>query len=247
MNIKKEIELAIKRENPNWDGKSFDYGCSIYQNVLECYEAIQPLIEKAGHSGMSYSIFVDIFTRALNGKPLTPITEDDFKEEFSKESGLGDRTEEDGTIVRQCVRYSPLFRHLHKDGSVEYTDVERIVVIDQYGIGWSGGGVEKKCKGLIRPITLPYMPTNEPIKIYVWEFSYDPTIKPSIYKEKGTYNAIYIDRIVMPGGTIINVDRLYLDENKAEYENCKENAPKFYEELKAFIEQDIKYCKERTL
>ena len=38
MNVRKEIELAIKRENPNWDGKSFDYGCCIYQNVLECYE-----------------------------------------------------------------------------------------------------------------------------------------------------------------------------------------------------------------
>ena len=22
----KEIEIACKRENPNWDGKSFDYG-----------------------------------------------------------------------------------------------------------------------------------------------------------------------------------------------------------------------------
>lgn len=25
-----EVKLACKKENPNWDGKSFDYGCGYY-------------------------------------------------------------------------------------------------------------------------------------------------------------------------------------------------------------------------
>ena len=24
---KREVEIACKKENPNWDGESFDYGC----------------------------------------------------------------------------------------------------------------------------------------------------------------------------------------------------------------------------
>lgn len=30
---KKEVEIACKKENPEWDGESFDYGCSCYQIV----------------------------------------------------------------------------------------------------------------------------------------------------------------------------------------------------------------------
>ena len=60
-----EVKLACKRENPDWDGESFDYGCAVYQNALECYKACAPLIDKAGHSGFSYNLFVNVLTNKL--------------------------------------------------------------------------------------------------------------------------------------------------------------------------------------
>ena len=36
----KEIAAACKKENPNWDSKSFDYGCSCYQSALKAYKSL---------------------------------------------------------------------------------------------------------------------------------------------------------------------------------------------------------------
>ena len=236
MDVKKEIELAIKRENPNWDGKTFDYGCCIYKNALDCYEAIQPIIEKAGHSGFSYSLFVNIFTRILNGKVLTPITEDDFKEKYA---GIEDDIWEDETVVRQCVRYSALFRYIRPDGTTTYNDVDRIMGIDQHGLGYSGGGIERMCKDLIPPIKLPYMPTDKPIKVYTWEFCYEKD--KGYFTKRGEYNSVYVDRIVFPDGKVIQVNRLYLDEDKP-ITPTKEQ----FEELKAFIDKDVEEFNRRN-
>ena len=233
MDARKEIELAIKRENPDWDGKKFDYGCAIYQNALECYEAIQPIIKKAGHSGFSYGLFVNVLTRLLDGKVLTPITEKDFEETFSKESGLADRIGEDGTITRQCVRYSSLFRDIHPDGTITYSDVNRIIGIDQYGCGFHSGHMERLCKEFIPEIKLPYMPTDRPIKIYEWQFCYEKGT--GYFIQRGTYNACYIDRIVFPDGKVIQVNRLYLDDENTPITPTKEQ----YDELKAFIDKEV--------
>ena len=46
-----EVRLACKRENPDWDGKSFDYGCSCYQSALKAYKSIC----NDGHSGFSFA------------------------------------------------------------------------------------------------------------------------------------------------------------------------------------------------
>ena len=55
----KEIEMACKKENPEWDGKSFDYGCSCYQSALKAYKSL----EKDEHSGCSWNITKNILIR----------------------------------------------------------------------------------------------------------------------------------------------------------------------------------------
>lgn len=50
-----EVRLACKRENPDWDGKSFDYGCSCYQSALKAYKSICG----DGHSGFSLTEYKD--------------------------------------------------------------------------------------------------------------------------------------------------------------------------------------------
>lgn len=235
MNVRKEIELAIKKENPNWDGKTFDYGCSIYQNALECYEAIEPIIENAGHSGLSYSIFASIMTRILNDLPLTPITEEDFNEEFPEEMMLGDTTDQDGSITRQCVRYGSLFRTIKPDGTKTYRDVERVVVIDQYGMSWQSGWTERLCSKYIPPLTLPYMPSEKKIKIYSWQFSWEKD--KGFFKEYGSYNSEYIEKIVFPNGEVKHIGKLYLDDSPTEM------SEELFQELKSFIDKDVRQNK----
>ena len=36
----KEIKIACKKENPEWDGKSFDYGCACYQSALKAFKSL---------------------------------------------------------------------------------------------------------------------------------------------------------------------------------------------------------------
>ena len=61
-----EVKLACKKENPDWDGESFDYGCSCYQSALKAYKSIM----EDDHSGFSYSITKNILKRLLDELPL---------------------------------------------------------------------------------------------------------------------------------------------------------------------------------
>ena len=70
----KEVEIACKKENPNWDGKSFDYGCSCYQSALKAYKSLC----EDSHSGSSFNLTKNILIRLMNDLPLTPITDEDF-------------------------------------------------------------------------------------------------------------------------------------------------------------------------
>ena len=71
---KREVDIACKKENPNWDGKSFDYGCACYQSALKAYNSLC----EDEHSGMSFNITKNILIRLMEDNPLTPITDDDF-------------------------------------------------------------------------------------------------------------------------------------------------------------------------
>lgn len=220
MDARKELEIAIERAEDL-------YSESIYSNVLECYNAIEPIIAKEGHSGFSYSVFVRILTRVLQGKVLTAITEQDF------EGVKGYKTDNDSVITKQCPRYSALFQDTDKNGNVTYHDVDRITIIDQYGMGWHSGSTERKCADYIPEIKLPYLPADEPIKIYVWQFSYSPEC--GLYDQPGTYNSEYIEKIVFPSGKVVMVNRLYLDDKEVTLDS-----PVFFQELTAFIEEGVK-------
>ena len=70
----REIEIACKKENPNWDGKSFDYGCACYQSALKAYKSLC----EDEHSGFSFGLTKNILIRLMDGLPLMPITDEDF-------------------------------------------------------------------------------------------------------------------------------------------------------------------------
>lgn len=153
----KEIEIACKRENPNWDGKEFDYGCSCYHSALKAYNS---LIED-GHSGFSFNMTKNILIRLMNNLPLTAITEEDFIPTNSK---LG------GSL--QCRRMPSLFKDT-KDGVVSYYDVNRAYCVNLEDETDTFSCSSVNVVDEFFPITLPYYPSVGMYKVFLRIFSSD--------------------------------------------------------------------------
>lgn len=155
-----EVKLACKKENPDWDGESFDYGCSCYGSALKAYKSLM----EDGHSGFSFSVTKNILKRLLDNLPLTPI--EDVEENWSEVS----LPDEDGNVSYQCKRKSSLFKDVKKDGTVSYHDTDRYYCQevdnpkDTFTNGRAGEFVDK-----LFPITMPYFPkTLERKDIRLW-------------------------------------------------------------------------------
>ena len=187
-----EVALACKRENPNWDGKSFDYGCACYQSALKAYKCL----EKDQHSGMSWSITTGILTRLMNGLPLTPITEDDFvgvaKSSLSEEY--------------QCSRMSSLFENIAKDGTITYSDIDRQYCVNADNPKNTFNSWKDKVVDELFPITLPYYPVTGKYKVYTRDFL--------LNKKNGDYDTSAVLYIVTPDGEKVKVNRYYKEDKK---------------------------------
>ncbi len=183
---KREVEIACKRENPNWDGESFDYGCSCYMSALKAFESLCD----DGHSGYSFSITRSILKKLLDSRPLTPITDKDF----ANQTSIFDDKEE-----YRCSRMSSLFKTVYEDGSVEYSDVNRAYSFDaEFPDDTFTCGFDEDFLDKLIPITLPYDGTSTKYKIKVQRFD---------TKDGVEYRAIL--SITDPDGKVIPVDKYY--------------------------------------
>ena len=197
-----ECRLACKKENPNFDFDSddFDYGCSCYKSALKAYKSLA----EDGHSGMSFSFTRDILERLMRHEPLTPITDDDFKDGsliYSDEdlASMGLKSE------IQCPRMSSLFRKETVDGKVTYCDVNRAYSInvetpsDTFSCGRETNIVDE-----MFPIKMPYLPEKEEYKVYVQTFLAD--------KKNGDFDTQGVLYLITPDGKRIDINRFYTEK-----------------------------------
>lgn len=217
---KREIELACKHENPDWDGKEFDYGCACYQSALKAYESLM----QDGHSGMSFSFTKNILIRLMEGLPLRPITDEDFfdnkgdvicleTEEELRKRGLKSHT--------QCPRMSSLFREETLEGKVTYSDINRYYCIDIHtNVTYSNGTASEIIEELF-PIKMPYYPQKGRYKVYAEDFLTD--VKNGDFDTKGFFYCI------TPEGEKVEINRFFAEKeghkwveiSKEEYEKRK--------------------------
>lgn len=199
----REIELACKYENPNWDGKSFDYGCACYQSALKAYK----ILTKDGHSGMSFRITKNILIRLMNNLPLRPITDEDFVSPCSPNP-------EDKSSI-QCSRMSSLYRNEAPNGKVTYTDVNRCYGIDIHNpnITYVSGEISKIINSLF-PITMPYYPTVEKYKVYSEDFLTD--------RANGDYDTKGYFYCITPIGEKVEINRFFAEKSNHWVEISKE-------------------------
>ena len=163
-----EVRIACKHENPDWDGKSFDYGCACYQSALKAYKSLM----EDEHSGYSFSMTSIILKRLLDELPITPI--EDVPENWCKVN-YGSK---DGCAIYQCNRMSSLFKNIEKDGRIWYNDNNRVICVDVENTNnrFHSGQASKIIDEMF-PITMPYYPSKVPAYIvHTVEISEDGTI-----------------------------------------------------------------------
>lgn len=214
----RECRIACKKENLdfNFDSKDFDYECSCYKSALKAYKSLC----KDGHSGVSFDFTRRILERLMDGKPLTPITDEDFK---GKDSICSDEylTSRGLKSEIQCPRMSSLFRRETLDGKVSYSDIDRAYCINiekPYDIYSS---VKDHVVDEFFPITMPYMPEKGKYKVYCQTFLTD--------KKNGDFDTQAILYFITPDGKRIDVNRYQtekdgkmVDITKEEYESLLE-------------------------
>ena len=204
----KEIEIVCKKENPNWNGKSFDYGCSCYQSALKAYKSLC----EDEHSGYSFGLTKNILIRLMEGLPLTPIIDDDFT---NTEPEIWESPEELKKVGLksniQCPRMFSLFRKETLNGKITYSDVERVIFHDANGDGWWHSGVASRLVDEMFPITMPYYPGKEKYKVYGETFYMEDGVDKSA-ENVGSYNLVKIYYIITPNNEKIEVNKEFKTE-----------------------------------
>lgn len=187
----KEIKYACERERKasgTPDGE-WDYGCACYESALKAFKCLMD----DGHSGMSIGITKNILVRLMDGKPLTPI------EDVDDVWGEPHKLKTDVEWSYQCKRMSSLFKHVYKDDSVTYSDVDRVVVIDGNS-SWYNGFVSKLIHKMY-PITMPYAPPAKPYKVYEETFLYE--------EGRGDYDTMGLLYVITPDDERVELNKFY--------------------------------------
>lgn len=204
---KKEVELAKERERKASGVKEgWDYGCACYDSALKAFKSLCD----DDHSGMSIMFTKSILNWLIDGKALTPIED------------TTDIWNQIGDDLYQCNRMSSLFKRIMPDGSIKYSDNNRVVCVDVTSdTRWHDG----KADNIVYekyPIMMPYVPENKPYKIYTEDFYY---LHPDAV---GKYDHKAYFYMIKPDGTEERIDRYFAGTS----EGFKEIPRELYDERK---------------
>lgn len=205
----KEVELACEKEKED----SEDSGVACYESALRAYQSLC----RDGHSGFSIQITKSILNRLVDGKCLTPI--EDTPDIWNDVTGECNWKE--GYQKYQCKRMSSLFKEIAPDGTVAYSDVERVcgVDINSPGTAFTNGFITRLVDKLF-PITMPYLPSVKKFRVFREDFLVDP--------KNGDQDTMALLWIETPDGKKVELNRYFKEDGdgfvpieKAEYEERK--------------------------
>ena len=204
---RKAEEKANKAEA---DGKMFamlaciEYACACIDSAAKAYKAMLG-VEKPV-SGRAK----ELLNRLLKCQPLSPITEDDFKvapdddsDDWLKRNNLKSSV--------QCPRMFSLFRKEDLDGNVTYSDVNRVIYVDQRGQAWNSGEITRMVDRMF-PIALPYYPADKPFVVHGRDYYMEGDVDKS-EEHRGTVNVMYYDYLIAPDGKRIELN-IKVDERE---------------------------------
>ena len=190
----KEIELACAREKAvSQEEGEWEYGCACYESALK---ALKSLMED-GHSGYSIGITKSILCRLIDGKCLTPI--EDTPDVWEHPACLGEDP------LYQCSRMSSLFKMVSKDGSVSFSDTDRVrcADVDNPDVEYTTGIVRQVIDEMF-PITMPYWPSGY-FKVFCEDFLTD--------RSNGDFDTVGIISAITPEGKLVDICRYFKEDN----------------------------------
>ena len=207
-----EVKIACKNElgGRELQEGEWDYGCACYESALKAYNS---LLED-DHSIYSWNVTKNILIRLMNGQPLTPITEEDFTVNVTSISENPELINKKGYETIQCSRMSSLFMDKYFDGTIKYSDVDRVIGKSiRTGYTYDSGRVRAIVDEMF-PITLPYNPDVNPYVVYTDDFLYD--------KRNGDFDTLGVFYITTPNGEKIEYNKFYKESSSGWEEITKE-------------------------
>ena len=193
----KEIEIACARERAARESENdWEYGCACYESALKAFKCLM----EDEHSGFSIGLTKNILVRLIEGKPLTSI--EDTPDIWNDVS----RYDNDDVMRYQCSRMSSLFKTVHWDNSVTYSDVNRVRVVYEYNpnICWSSGQATRLIDEMF-PITMPYWPRPKGYTLHAEDFLFDPA--------NGDYDTVGYLYAIDPDGEKIEIGRYFAEKD----------------------------------
>ena len=197
----KEIELAIESEKKASEGTNeWEYGVACYESAMKAYKALLA----DNHSGMSIQITKNILNRLIDGKCLTPIEDTpDVWNEITESA--------DGSKKYQCKRMSSLFKKVATDGTVTYSDIDRVSCanINNPACTYHSGFATRLIESIF-PIEMPYCAPSKPFKILTEDFLFGDG-------DKGDYDTVAYLSVLTPDGQKIELNRYFKEDENGKF------------------------------
>lgn len=151
-----------------------------------------------GHSGMSIQVTKSILDALIDGRPLTPIEDE--------EDVWGLSYEDDGKKTYQCKRMSSLFKTVGENGYVSYSDNNYVVCMDlDNPHNTYHSGLVSKIITEMYPITMPYSPTSRPYVVKCKDILSDPA--------NGDFDTIGLFELTTPSMEVIQLNRYFKESD----------------------------------
>ena len=207
-----EVALAIAAEKEMAKGTDdWAYGAACYKSALRTYQ----YLARDEHTVYSIQITKGILNRLIDHKCLTPI--EDLPDIWTEVKFSND----DPNKRYQCQRMTSLFKVITPDGTVTYSDVNRVCAVDVdspdnvFMNGFVTRLIDKMC-----PIEMPYFPPSKKFKVVRDIFLVDP--------KNGDYDTMGLLYFVTPDGQKVELNRYFKEVDgkmtpieKAEFEERK--------------------------
>lgn len=168
---------------------------------------------------LGWQICLKAMTQFMNEQPLSVITGADGEWELQE-------TTENGDKYYVSNRLDTLYKLEHPDGSIEYNDVNRYLLLDvnDEEKGYFIGGLGMQIFNAMIPIEFPYFPIGR-YKVFIEDFKCHKDAT-----QNDTYGVLLIRH---PDGNMANVNRFFkkqhdtgewVEINKTEYMSRKKKA-----------------------
>lgn len=191
-----ELSIALRDlEKHKQKHKDDEYGISCYESAVKVIEAFEHEMEVGGHSGFSASITKRLIISWLNGKPIYPIEDDDFREIESYKDA-------------KKYYFEGVFKTIYPDGRVEYNDINRVIYHDTYNgkdETYYSGVVDILVDEYVGKITMPYK--REKIHVYGVDRYLGENGEDLTKDNPGETNSRFIKYILKEDGTKIVVNK----------------------------------------